>query len=142
MLSLPGNKKCFRIQLSLQKLTHIFDILSLFLFSFGQLFCPNCIDNYAPPSSRFHGVDGEFPIADRRTSDLLKFRIVVKISETSETILLLFLVFRSLFRNDFPTSTLPMLSRSSPFPNCSSRILLLFSQSPTSFLFQSRFQGR
>ncbi|KAN0060673.1 casein kinase 2 regulatory subunit [Thecaphora frezii] len=25
-----------------------------------KLFCPNCIDNYAPPSSRFHGVDGAF----------------------------------------------------------------------------------
>ncbi|TKY85062.1 hypothetical protein EX895_006142 [Sporisorium graminicola] len=25
-----------------------------------KLFCPNCIDNYSPPSSRFHGVDGAF----------------------------------------------------------------------------------
>lgn len=25
-----------------------------------QLFCANCIDNYSPPSSRFHGVDGAF----------------------------------------------------------------------------------
>lgn len=25
-----------------------------------KLFCSNCIDNYSPPSSRFHGVDGAF----------------------------------------------------------------------------------
>lgn len=25
-----------------------------------KLFCANCIDNYSPPSSRFHGVDGAF----------------------------------------------------------------------------------
>lgn len=25
-----------------------------------KLFCPNCIDTYAPPSSRFQGVDGSF----------------------------------------------------------------------------------
>lgn len=25
-----------------------------------KLFCPNCVDNYSPPSSRFHGVDGAF----------------------------------------------------------------------------------
>ncbi|EPQ30219.1 uncharacterized protein PFL1_02335 [Pseudozyma flocculosa PF-1] len=25
-----------------------------------KLFCPNCIDQYSPPSSRYHGVDGAF----------------------------------------------------------------------------------
>ncbi|MCO5589760.1 hypothetical protein L7F22_043729 [Adiantum nelumboides] len=25
-----------------------------------KLFCANCVDNYSPPSSRFHGVDGAF----------------------------------------------------------------------------------
>ena len=25
-----------------------------------KLFCPNCLDIYTPPSSRFHGIDGAF----------------------------------------------------------------------------------
>lgn len=25
-----------------------------------KLFCPNCLDTYTPPSSRFHGIDGAF----------------------------------------------------------------------------------
>lgn len=35
-----------------------FNVLTL--HPLPQLFCANCIDNYAPPSSRFHGVDGAF----------------------------------------------------------------------------------